>query len=39
MTGVPMHATTAKAEAATPWFQLACQAWSDTRVPRSVSKL
>ena len=34
-----MHATAAVAEAAAAMFQLACQAWSLTRVPRRVSTL
>ena len=34
-----MQATAAAAEAVTARFQLACQAWSLTRVPRSVSML
>ena len=36
---VRMQATAAAAEAVTARFQLACQAWSLTRVPRSVSML
>jgi hypothetical protein len=36
---VPMQATAAVAEAVTARFQLACQAWSLTRVPRRASML
>ncbi len=34
-----MQATAAVADAVTARFQLACQAWSLTSVPRRVSKL